>query len=124
MGMETEIGNSIGDALIVAAGFLGWLYYWHAGRQSRLDVVHRERLAAMDKGIPLPELPRDPLTVPKVPDPSEPLLHGIVWLSLGLGGMAALRLTWGATAPWPLALPLVFLGAGLILHYVLASQKR
>ena len=80
----------------------------------------------MEKGIPLPELPLDPISVPKPPDPRAPLLHGIVWSALGGGGMLALHLFVpqpSGSVLWPLALPLLFLGLGLILYYALASDR-
>ena len=49
-----------GDALIVASlcgVWAAYLFFKHTERRRRLDVIHQERLAAMDKGIPLPELP-------------------------------------------------------------------
>ncbi len=123
------MGHSLGDAIIVAALaalFGAYLYFKHAERKRRLEVIHQERLAAMEKGIPLPELPLDPPSVAKPPDPREPLLHGIVWAAFGGGGMLALGL-FGASANtpalWPLPLPLLFLGIGLILYYVLASER-
>jgi hypothetical protein len=120
--------HNLADALIVtalAALFGAYLYFRHAERVRRLEIVHQERLAAMDKGIPLPELPLDPPKLRTPPDPREPLLHGIVWMALGAGGMVALGLLWprGGEAVWSLPLPLVFLGAGLILYYVLASKR-
>ena len=45
-------------------GFLGYFYFKHAERPRRLEIIHAERLAAMDKGIPLPELPLDPVKRP------------------------------------------------------------
>jgi 4-hydroxybenzoate polyprenyltransferase len=54
------------------------------------------------------------------------LVHGIAWTAMGLGGVIALfvigPLPNGVTV-WPLALPLLFLGAGLILYYVLVSDR-
>ncbi len=121
--------HSIGDGIVVAAvavAFVGYLYFRHVGRQSRLEIVHQERMAAMEKGIPLPELPLDPPRVRMPPDPRAPLLHGIVWLALGGGAMLALR--WAGPqlhAPdlWPLPLPLALLGIGLMLYYALASER-
>ena len=122
------MGHSLGDALIVTAlcaVWIAYLYFKHRERQRRAEVLHQERVAAMEKGIPLPELPVEPLKPPA--DPREPLLHGIVWLAFGLGGVAAL-LTIGPVrnmpALWPFALPLVFLGVGLILYYILAARTR
>jgi hypothetical protein len=93
-------------------------------RRRRLEIVHQERLAAMDKGIPLPEFPLDPPKVQKGPDPRATLVHGIVWTTLGIGSMAALALI-GSSGPtfWPLPSPLAFMGIGLILYYALASER-
>ena len=123
------MGHSIGDGLIVAAvaaAITAYFYFKHVERRRRLEILHQERLAAMDKGIPLPELPLDPPTDSKPPDPRAPLLHGIVWLAFGIGGMVMLLLIGPSptgTAMWPLPLPLAFLGAGLILYYALASDR-
>ena len=124
-----DMGHSVGDGIIVAAlaaAFVAYLYFRHVERQRRLEIIHQERLAAMEKGIPLPEIPLDPPRVPKPPDPRAPLVHGIVWLALGGGAVLALRLA-GArldtSALWPLPLPLVFLGIGLMLYYALASDR-
>jgi hypothetical protein len=123
------MGYTLADALIVAAvaaAFVAYLYFRHIGRQRRLEIVHQERLAAMEKGIPLPELPLDPPSVPKPPDPRAPLIHGIVWSALGGGAMLALRLIGplpNAPVLWPLPLPLALLGIGLILYYAFASDR-
>lgn len=119
------MGHTFGDGIIVvalAAAFVAYLYFKHIERQRRLEIVHQERLAAMEKGIPLPELPLDP---PRIPDPRAPLLHGIVWSALGIGGMLALRFGPLPNAPmlWPLPLPLALLGIGLMLYYALASDR-
>lgn len=123
------MGHTIGDALIVAAIVAGFIAYWyirHLERQRRLEIIHQERLVAMEKGIPLPELPLDPLKVPKPSDPRGPLIHGIVWAAFGGGAMLALRLMESRPALaelWPLPLPLALLGAGLIIYYILASER-
>lgn len=128
------MGHSVGDGMIVVAlafALVAYLYFRHQERQRRLEVVHQERLAAMEKGIPLPELPLDGPTVSKPPDRRAPLIHGIVWLSLGAGAAVALRFLPNSTDAarsfqalyWPLPLPLAFLGVGLILYYFLASDR-
>lgn len=122
-------GHSMGDAAIVASlalALVAYLYFRHVERRRRLEVVHQERLAAMDKGIPLPELPLEPEKLRKPSDPREPLMHGIAWCALGGGGMLALALV--GPSPfgwrlWPMPLPLALLGVGLILYYVLASER-
>ena len=63
------MGHSIGDGIIVvalAAAFVGYFYMKHRERQRRLELIHQERLVAMDKGVPLPEIPVDPVP-PKSP---------------------------------------------------------
>ena len=123
------MGHSIGDAIIVTAlvaGVTAYLYFRHLERRRRLEIIHEERLAAMDKGIPLPELPLDTPKTRAAADPLEPLLHGVVWLSLGLGGIATLGFMMpgsGVPALWSLPLPLALLGVGLILYYVLAARR-
>jgi len=123
------MGHTLGDGLIVAAiaaAFIAYFYFGHLSRQRRLEIVHQERLVALEKGVPLPEFPLDPPKVPRPPDPRAPLLHGIVWTALGAGGMIALA--WfppfpGGVPLWPLPLPLALLGLGLILYYVLAADR-
>jgi hypothetical protein len=107
----------------LAAAVSAYLYFRHTERQRRLEIVHQERLTAMEKGIPLPELPLAPARLPTPPDPRVPLLHGIVWTALGLGAMAGLFMGRVPDGLWPLPLPLVFLGLGLLLYYALASQR-
>lgn len=123
------MGHTVGDGIIVAAlaaALVAYLYFGHVERRRRLEIVHQERLAAMEKGIPLPELPLDPSRVRMPPDPRAPLLHGIVWSALGGGAMLALRLIGPrlqAPGLWPLPLPLAFLGMGLMLYYALVSDR-
>ena len=123
------MGHSLGDGIIVtaiAAAIVAYLYFKHLARQQRMEIIHQERLVAMEKGIPLPELPLDPISVPTPQDPREILIHGIAWTAMGGGGMLALLLVWPQANDlvlWPLPLPLLFLGIGLILYYALASDR-
>src|SRR5579859_3202202 len=54
--MSTTIGDGLAT-LAIAAGIVGYLYVKHQSRQKRLEIIHEERMAAMEKGIPLPEFP-------------------------------------------------------------------
>jgi hypothetical protein len=126
---ETDMGHSLGDGLIVlalAGALVAYWYFRHVERQRRLELAHQERLVAMEKGIPLLELPIDPPSAPRARDPHAVLIHGIVWLAFGVGGMGAAYLTmlrWNGQAIWPLLLPPVLLGVGLVLYFVLASNR-
>lgn len=119
--------NSFADALIVLAltgAVVAWLYFRNKERQRRMEIVHQERLVAMEKGFPLPELPSEPAKAPK--SPRELLIHGVAWVAMGSGGALALRLTAmniNGTPAWPLPLPLLLLGLGLILVYALDGRR-
>jgi hypothetical protein len=122
--------HSLPDAIIVTAlvaGLLGWLYLKHKERIRRLELVHQERLAAMDKGVPLPELPLDPVRIPRAPNPHAPLVIGIGLTMFSLGGMITLRLVpaailWGPEF-WLAPLPIGLMGIGLMLYYALFGRR-
>ena len=92
--MEIGVGHTIGDALIVAQRWPphSWrgCFFKHTERQRRLEIVHLERMAAMEKGIPLPEFPLDPPKVRRPRDPRALLFHGHRLDRNGLGCVAAL----------------------------------
>src|SRR5262245_24316241 len=120
------MGHTFGDGLIVAsiaAAIVAYLYFQHVERRRRLEIIHQERLAAMDKGIPLPELPIDPPTAPSG-NPHAVLLHAIVWAAFSVGGMIVLYLNLPAQMHgyWIAPLPLTFLGIGLMLYYFLTRE--
>jgi hypothetical protein len=117
--------HTIADALIVIAliaGFLGYLYLKGREKQRRLDIIHAERLAAIDKGIPLPEVPIDPPPSAwrRPPDPKVPLAIGIVLTAFGVGAMVMLAIVAQGQPFWAVPLPVVMMGLGLILFYRLS----
>jgi hypothetical protein len=116
----------------------GWasvvLCVWYvrsSRKQRRLELIHAERMAAIAKGIPLPELPDydDPgvkvsLAAERGGDPVNrrwPLGVGAVCIMAGIGLCLALRLSGDEyhNQIWPFGLIGVFVGAGLMLHYIL-----
>jgi hypothetical protein len=124
------MSNTIGDgmvALALAAGIVGYVYVTQQSRQKRLELIHQERLVAMEKGIPLPEFPLEPASAPpRVPDTNVIAVLGIVLLSLSLGAMIALFLNPPARAAgvWVAPLPLTFLGVGLLTFHFLKRDPR
>ena len=119
----------------------GWvillLVAWHlraSRRERRQERLHKERIMAMEKGIPLPELPADdepgrrPLVAELVGsiriNPRWPLGIGALFVMLGLGVSTALWLA--HENEWPVGLIAVFFGVGLMLHYALTrpSERR
>ena len=93
----------------------GWvillLVAWHlksSRRERRLELQHKERMMAMEKGIPLPELPAQD----EEPARGRPLLAEVV---------AAIRIN----PRWPLGLGALFVMFGIGLSAALAlSQER
>jgi hypothetical protein len=124
---------------------LFWVFGWAAllvivwyvkglRRQRRMELVHEERMAAMQKGIPLPELPEyaeerrsllaDALTSLRL-NPRWPLGVGALSILLGVGTSLALRLSGDDyhRQIWSFGLIGVFFGLGLVLHYRLTRPR-
>lgn len=105
----------------------GWaivMYLFHRNatrkRLHQLDLIHKERLHAIDKGVPYPELPPYEPEEPAAPVPTgRPAswfrAAGALSITGGSGLLAALMLM--KDRNWPVALILIFLGAGFLLHY-------
>jgi Domain of unknown function (DUF6249) len=120
----------------------GWvillLVAWHLKgqrRQRRLELAHKERMMAMEKGVPLPELPEydDPQRRPLLAEvvgqvrvnPRWPLGLGAVSVMLGLGICAAFWLSQDDLhGIWSIGLIAVFFGLGLILYYPLTHPSQ
>ncbi len=121
---------TIGDgmvALALAGGIVGYRYVTQRSRQKRIEIVHLERMAAMDKGIPLPEFPLEPARERRPPDPAILLLMGTVFVSLSVGAMIMLYLNLPSPfrGDWVFPLPLAFLGVGLIgFHFLRVEPRR
>jgi hypothetical protein len=118
---------SIGDgmvALALAGGIVGYLYVTHRSRQKRMEIIHQERMAAMEKGIPLPEFPLEPAREHRPPDPTVLPILGIVLSTLSVGAMIVLYLNLDAPAHgiWVAPLPFTFLGVGLIAFHLLKGK--
>jgi hypothetical protein len=123
---STTIGDGM-VALALAGGIVGYVYIKYQNRQKRMEIIHQERMAAMDKGIPLPEFPLD---TEQRPDPGAaavvPIL-GTVLFTLSVGAMIVLYLSLPAPSHsfWISPLPFAFLGVGLIsFHFSKANPWR
>ncbi len=120
----------------------GWvlvaLFIWYVRgvrRQRRLELIHAERMLAIEKGVPLPELPlyepperRWLLALPSDQqiNPRWPLGVGAIFIMAGLGVSIALYLSKDEyhNQIWPLGLIGIFVGIGLMLHYALTRPSR
>ena len=82
---------------------------------------------AMEKGIPMPEFPLEPVQARNAPDPNILPILGIVLSSLSVGSMIALYLSLPPSdhASWIFPLPFTFLGVGLIaFHFLKQASGR
>lgn len=119
---------TIGDGLVsiaLAGGLLGYFYVKNQGRQKRLEIIHQERMAAMDKGIPLPEFPLEPAPERRPADQTVLPILGIVLSTLSVGTMIVLYLILPAQShsAWISPLPLTFLGVGLTAFHFLKGDS-
>ena len=120
---------TIGDgmvALALAGGIVGYLYMKHQSRQKRMEIIHQERMAAIETGIPLPEFPLEAAREHRPSDPTVLPILGTVLFSLSVGAMIVLYLNLpGASHFWISPLPFAFLGVGLLVfHFLSASPRR
>lgn len=59
-----------------------WIVVWHRRRMHEADCRHKERMAAIEKGL---DLPPEPAEQPQQMLPSSRyLLRGLIWLGIGL----------------------------------------
>ena len=124
--MNYTIGDGMASIALVG-GIVWYVHIVHRSRQKRLEIIHQERMAAMEKGIPLPEFPFDPET--KVDPPSQQVLPilGIVLATLALGAMIVLYFNLPAATHsfWIAPLPFAFLGVGLfVFHFPMSDSGR
>ena len=111
-------------ALFLVLGYFSWRQ-----NQRRLEMLHEERMAAIEKGLPLVEMPDldgiNPFNRPRKSYPNAVLVVGIVFVAVGAGAMGAMALSRipELNAFWSIPLPLVLLGAGLVLCHILIRQN-
>jgi Domain of unknown function (DUF6249) len=108
---------------------------WHLRSKrgmERMNLVHQERMKAMEKGVPLPEFPEldreqsridiSPLQV----NPRWPIGLGALFVCAGLGFIFAMRLSGddALAKMWSMGMIGVFVGIGFILFYYLTRRPE
>jgi hypothetical protein len=121
------MSHSIGDGIVVASisgAIVGYFYLKYRFRQRRMEILHEERMTAMEKDMALPDL--DPPEVVSPPDRQTPLVIGAVLAMFGFGSMIALSraLVEEAHRFWIMPLPIALMGVGVILAYVLTTKNE
>lgn len=119
-------------AIATAAGLLVWARHLKEGKRLALrEMIHRERMAALEKGVALPELPADPAPTGGSDYLTRAaLLGGLVLVFGGFGLLAALGRVPDTAQVGDLRdlatlglLP-VFTGFGLLLYSVIDRLSR
>jgi len=128
-----ELYSALGMAWVLSWAVI-LLVAWHLGskrRQKKQEWIHQERLMAMEKGIPLPELPsmeengeRKMFAFERPVNPRWPLGLAALLITSGIGASVALILSQEPehNRIWSFGLIGVFVGIGLILHYWLTRK--
>jgi hypothetical protein len=120
--MSKAIGDGMA-ALALVAGILGYLWIRFKARQHKLDIIHKERLVAMEKGIPLPEFPLEEPQERRADHDVIPIL-GMVLATLSVGAMIVLFMSEAPNRFWIAPLPFAFLGIGFLAYHLLTKQSR
>ena len=102
------------------AALIVWIVAWYRRRVHEVDCRHKERMAAIEKGL---ELPPEAAPPPEqMPPTSRYLLRGLIWLGIGLaitfGGRDWLRGPMGG-AGWIA----VAIGAAYLIFYVVEGRR-
>ena len=94
-------------------------------------MLHAERLAAIEKGIALPEEPRkageaggkQPGTAGGKESPTHALGMGLFWLFVGIGFILSMRVVYPESTRWGWGIIVVALGLAYLVGYWLVRGK-
>jgi hypothetical protein len=96
-----------------------WILAWHRRKVHEVDCRHKERMAAIEKGLELlPELLPLPAQIPSRPPY---LLRGLIWLGVGIALSLAVRDWFGflGGVGWIA----IAVGAAYLIFYFLEGRK-
>jgi hypothetical protein len=108
------------SVLVSFAALIVWIVMWYRRRTHEVDCRHKERMAAIEKGLELP-----PESIPQsaqMPPRSRYLLRGLIWLGVGLaitlGGRDWLQAPLGGSG-WIA----VAVGAAYLIFYFVEGRR-
>jgi hypothetical protein len=110
----------VGETIIVIASIAAFVIVCTLSARAQVrhrELLHAERLAAIERGLPPPADAEGPPPSPPqaAATAGNSLKTGLVCLGLGLGLLAALRL--GGSPYWPWGLVLAGLGAAHLVYW-------
>jgi len=101
------------------AAVIVWIVVWYRRRMHEADCRHKERMAAIEKGL---ELPPDSVPQPQpMPPRSRYLLRGLIWLGVGLAIALGGR-DWLGGSDWGLGWIPVAVGAAYLIFYFVEGR--
>jgi hypothetical protein len=92
-------------------------------RRDIVEATHKERLAAIERGMEIPALPESfyqPLKTPRRP---RYLLWGLVWTFVGAGLFSALYFVAGEDVAWFATIP-AGIGLAYLIYYAIEGRKE
>jgi hypothetical protein len=91
-------------------------------RRDLVEANHKERMAAIERGIEPPNLPESFYLAAKPPRRSGYLLTGLIWLFVGIGLFMALGAVAGEDVRLFGLIP-IGVGAAFLIYYVVEGRK-
>lgn len=113
------LGEIIGLVTVVGVIVLVIMWIWFRERTRRLrdKMNHEERVAAIEKGLPVPPPPPDPIRQRNY------IMRGLVLIALGLG-FAFWSLTSPGDMPWGIGAILFFIGLAILIAHSLTERRK
>jgi len=97
-----------------------WIVVWYRRRKLEIDCRHKERMAAIEKGL---ELPPESLPQPEQMAPrSRYLLRGLIWLGVGLAITFGVHERFG-TQTGSFGWIAVAVGAAYLIYYFVEERR-
>ena len=114
------------ETVLAFAAILAYMGFRHWLRHSRRMMIHRERLAAIEKGVELPpmeqEVKRNTWNIQRII-----LLAGLIWISIGVAAFVTLNMVTTKEIPpgiqWVAIAP-VGIGLSHLLVYLVGKKKE
>ena len=120
------------EVAIVIVALIGYLAFRHWLQVNRRTMIHRERLAAIEKGVELPPLEQETRksnsNIQRIL-----LLAGLVWISLGVGAFVVLTALLAHPTDWTHNIPEgmqwigvapVCIGLSHVIVYIIGRKKE
>jgi hypothetical protein len=105
-------------AIVLSFGFAG-LFLWivSRGQLREQEMRHQQRMAALEKGIVLPEPPAETAPAGTPVAPANALKMGIFWVCVGLGLILTVRIVAPGSAHWAWGILVAALGCSDLFYW-------